>query len=171
LRIDINYLASKLSFFSILTSITASMSIVSLTQKLFNFGLAPLAANYVAYYRKISYFVFGIPAELLGIHLPTALIDFWTLSFICAGAYVKTENLEKARAFRRYRFESPSIKLRLAVFLLFGLTGIGLAIPLSVLSINTYNENDITRDALGHFIVILSLSILFFAINAFAPSP
>lgn len=170
MRLNNNYLVTKNKVITVLTLLTASMSIISLVQKFFNVGLGPLAASYVSYYRKISYFAFGLPAELLDIHLPMALIDFWTLSFICAGAYVRTESLEKARAFRDYNFSSPSIKLRTALFFVWGFTGIGLTIPLSVLSIYTYTENDITRDALKHFGIILGISILFYAVNAFAPS-
>jgi hypothetical protein len=170
LHFNSNHLATKNTAVKILTQLTASMSVISLIQKVFNVGLGSLAASYIGYYRKISYFVFGFPAEFLNIHVPTALIDFWTLSFICAGAYVRTKDLEKARAFRDYNFPSPSIKLRTAVFVVFGLTGIGLTIPLSALSIQTYTENDITRDALKNFAIILAASLLFFALNAFAPS-
>jgi hypothetical protein len=146
------------------------MSVISLVQNILNVGLGTLASSYVGYYRKISHFVFGLPAEFFNIHLPTALIDFWTLSFICAGAYVRTRDLEKARAFRNYNLPSPSLKLRAAVFFVFGLTGMGLMIPLSALFIHTYTENDITRDALKHLSLIIATVLVFFAFNAFAPS-
>lgn len=170
LRLNGNHLTTKKMVTTGFALITASMSINSLIQKLFNVGLVGMAASYVSYYRKISYFIFGLPASLLNVHLPVALIDFWTLSFLCAGAYVRTKNLEGARAFRRYNFSSPSLKLRLAIFFLWGFTGFGLIIPFSVLSITTYTENDITRDALTHLGIVLVFSVLFYAINAFAPS-
>lgn len=170
MRINENYLTTKNKIITVLTLLTASMSMISLVQRLFDIGLGALGASYVSYYRKIFYFLFGLPAELFNINLPIALIDFWTLSFICAGAYVRTENLEGARAFRDYNFSSPSIKLRSAIFLVWGFTGAGLAIPLSVLLISTYTENDIIIDAFKHILIILTISVFFFAINAFAPS-
>lgn len=154
----------------ILTLITASMSLISLFQKIFDIGLINVAATYIGYYRKISYAVFGWPAAIFNLHVPALLIDFWTLSFICAGAYVKTQKMEEARAFRRFNLPSPSMKLRAAVFLIFGFTGIGLAIPLSITSIYTFTENDITRDALKNFLIIVIVTFAFFALNAFAPS-
>ena len=153
-----------------LTIATASISLISLLQKLFNIGLIDIAATYIGYYRKIAYVIFGWPAEIFHFHMPKLLIDFWTLSFISAGAYVKTKDMEQARAFRRFNLQSPSIKLRAAVFLIFGFTGIGLAIPLSITSIYTFTEGDITRDALKNFAIILVVTVGFFVLNAFAPS-
>lgn len=146
------------------------MSVISLIQKLFDVGLFGIMESFIKYYRKISHFVFGLPFELLNIQLPIQLIDFWTISFICAGAYVRTENLKGARAFRNYNFTPPSVKLRTAIFFIWGFTGIGLFTPLSVGSIYTYTEGDITRDALKHLGIILIVSAAFYTINGFAPS-
>lgn len=154
----------------VLTWATATISLISLTQRLFEVGLGTLSAQYLGYYRKIAYAIFGWVPELVGVHLPATIVDFWTLSFICAGAYVRTENLEQARAFRRYNFSSPCTKLRIAIFFVWGFTGFGLAVPLSVTSIHTYTENDIMREALKNFTVVVGATIVFFAINAFAPS-
>jgi hypothetical protein len=153
-----------------LTWIVSIMSLVSLVQKLFDVGLSKFAATYIEYYRKIAYSIFGWPLGIFNLHIPAALVDFWMLSFICAGSYVRAENLEKSRAFRGYNFPSPSLGLRAVVFFIFGFTGVGFFIPLSVLSISTYNENDITRDALQNLAIIMSGTVLFFALNAFAPS-
>jgi hypothetical protein len=43
-------------------------------------------------------------------------------------------------------------------------------IPLSALSIHTYTENDIIRDALKHLSFIIATVLVFFALNAFASS-
>ena len=153
-----------------LTRIVSVISLISLVQKLFDVGLADFAVTYVEYYRKIAYLIFGWPLEIFNLHMPSALVDFWMLSFICAGSYVRTENLEKSRFFRDYNFPSPSIKLRTVVFFIFGFTGIGFFIPFSVLSIYTYTENDITRDALKNLAIIIGGTLLFFVLNAFAPS-
>lgn len=117
MHFDSNHRATKDKAMKILTLLTASMSVISLVQNILNVGLGTLASSYVGYYRKISHFVFGLPAEFFNIHLPTALIYFWTLSFICAGAYVRTRDLEKARVFRSYNLPSPSLKLRAQSFL------------------------------------------------------
>ncbi|GJI89801.1 hypothetical protein [Duganella hordei] len=154
----------------VLTLIVSIISLISLVQKLFDVGLVKVAVTYIGYYRKIACAIFGWPLEIFNFHIPTALADFWTLSFICAGSYIRTENLEKARAFRDYNFSSPSIRLRAIVFFIFGFTGAGFFIPLSVLSIYTYTENDITRDALKSLAIIVCGTVFFFALNAFAPS-
>ena len=99
------------------------------------------------------------------------MIDFWTISFICAGAYVRSKNIETARAFENINFSKSPIKWKIAIFLVFGFTGIGLFIPQSILSINTYTENyAITREAIKNLFKILTAIATFFVINAFAPS-
>lgn len=150
--------------------IIASMSLVSFSQRVLSIGLADMASRLVAYYRQLAHAVFWIPEELLNITLPSSLIDFWALSFVCAGAYVRCKDVEDARAFRNFQLEKPSIKLRAAIFFVFGITGISLFIPLSVLSIYTYTEGDITRDALKNLLVIVSTVFAFFIFNAFSPS-
>ena len=155
----------------VLTLLTATMSAVSLIQKILNVGLSPIASDFIGYYRHISYLVFGLPAKFVGINIPIALIDFWAISFICAGAYVRSKNIEKSRAFCMFNFVDSSIKLRFAVFLLFGFSGLSLYIPLSALSITTYTgDNDITLDALKNLAWILMGIITFFIFNAFPPS-
>ncbi|MFH7566537.1 hypothetical protein [Oceanimonas smirnovii] len=146
------------------------MSLISFIQRFFSVGLGAMASSFVGYYRMLAHAVFGVPAELLGITLPSSLIDFWALSFVCAGAYVRAKNVEDARAFRHLQLKKTSIKLRVAVFLISGLTGLSLFIPLSAMSIYTYTEGDITRDALKNLLVILVVVFGFFIFNAFSPS-
>lgn len=150
--------------------IIAVMSLISFIQRFFSVGLGAMASSFVGYYRMLAHAVFGVPAELLGITLPSSLIDFWALSFVCAGAYVRAKNVEDARAFRHLQLKKTSIKLRVAVFLISGLTGLSLFIPLSAMSIYTYTEGDITRDALKNLLVILVVVFGFFIFNAFSPS-
>lgn len=155
----------------ILSLIVATISAISFIQKVFDVGLIPIANDFISYYRKIAYIIFGLPAELIGISLPIQLIDFWTISFICAGAYVRSKNIETARAFENINFSKSPIKWKIAIFLVFGFTGIGLFIPQSILSINTYTENyAITREAIKNLFKILTAIATFFVINAFAPS-
>lgn len=129
-----------------------------------------MTSSFVGYYRQLSHAIFGVPAELLGIMIPRSLIDFWALSFVCAGAYARSNNVKYALAFRGLNFKSPSKKLRIAVFLVFGFSGAGLFVPLSALSITTYVRDDITRDALKNLIVVMVVLGGFFILNAFSPS-
>ena len=154
----------------ILSLLFATISAISFIQKVFDVGLIPIANDFISYYRRIAYIIFGLPAKLIGISLPIQLIDFWIISFICAGAYVLSKNIETARAFEIIDFGRSPIKWKILIFLVFGFTGIGLFIPLSILSINTYTENYvITREAIKNLFIVLTAIAVFFVINAFAP--
>lgn len=150
--------------------IIASMSLISFTQRLFNIGFGNIASSFVSYYHKLAHAMLGAPAELFGINLPSSLIDFWALSFVCAGAYARAKNIEDARAFRHFQLKRPSIKLRATVFLISGFTGLSLFIPLSAASVHTYMDGDITRNALKNLLIILTIALGFFILNAFSPS-
>jgi hypothetical protein len=157
---------------NILTTITGAISLISLIQRAFNVGLYPVSVSIISYYRKIAFWIFGFVPELLKIHIPSSLIDFWALSFICAAAYVRTKDMEQARAFRKLTSEKFSLGLRLFVFFAFGFTGMSLFIPLALTSVLTYadGEGDITRNALANLAWIIAACIMFFGLNAFAPS-
>jgi hypothetical protein len=132
--------------------------------------LGVMASSFVSYYRKLAHAAFGVPAELIGITLPSSLIDFWALSFVCAGAYVRARNVEDARAFRHLQLKRPSIKLRSAIFFISGFTGLSLFVPLSAVSIYTYADGDIARDALSNLLRISAVVFAFFVLNGFSPS-
>lgn len=168
LKLRRNVLASDA--YTILGWIIASMSLVSFIQRFFSIGLGLMASSFVSYYRKLVYAVFGYPAELIGISVPISLIDFWAISFVCAGAYVRAKNLEDARAFRHLQVKKPSLKLRSAIFLISGYTGLSLFLPLSAVSIYTYTDGDITRNALSNLLIILTVVFAFFVFNGFSPS-
>ena len=167
-----NHLESLLNgkIVKILTILLSIMSLTSAIQRIFSVGLVPLLSSYVNYYHQISHFFIGIPFEWIGIKIPTLLIDFWIVSFVCAGAYAKSKNVEKSRAFENYNFKCPSPALRMAVFFVFGFTGIGLFVPMSALSIYTYTRDDITREALKNTLWVLAGTVFVFFLNAFAPS-
>lgn len=154
----------------VLSLVVATMSVVSFTQKIFNIGLGSMANSYIGFYRQISHALFGVPAELIGIRLPVALTDFWVLSFICAGAYVRSKNIEKSRAFRNYNFTEPSVKLRVIIFFIAGFSGLALVVPLSATSISTYTRDDIMREALKNTVIVLMATVVFFILNGFGPS-
>jgi len=154
----------------VLSLVVATMSAVSFTQKIFSIGLSSMANSYIGFYRQISHSLFGLPAELIGIKIPVALTDFWVLSFICAGAYVRSKNIEKSRAFRNYNFKRPSVKLRVLIFFIAGFSGLALVVPLSATSISTYVRDDIMREALRNFVIVLIATVVFFIFNGFGPS-
>lgn len=156
--------------YTVLGWIIASMSLISFVQRLFSIGLGAIATSFIDYYRRLAHAVFAFPAELFGVDIPDSLVDFWALSFVCAGAYAKSKNVEFARGFSFLKLEGPPIKLRVFVFIIFGFTGIGLFVPLSALSINTYIDGDITRDALKNLAIISLIVVLFYMLNAFSPS-
>lgn len=156
--------------YSVLGWAIASISLISFIQRLFSVGLGAITSSFVDYYRRIAHAVFAVLPELFGIYLPATLVDFWALSFICAGAYARSRNIEFARGFQFLKLERRSKALRIFVFLIFGFTGISLFVPLSVLSINTYVDGDITRDALKNLAVIFVVVVLFYVLNAFSPS-
>lgn len=156
--------------YAVLGWIIASMSLISFVQRVFSIGIGAIATSFIDYYRRLAHTVFSFPAELFGVAIPDTLVDFWALSFVCAGAYAKSKNVEFARFFKFLKLEKQSIKLRVFVFFIFGFTGVSLFIPLSVLSISTYVERDITRDALKNLMIISLIVILFYILNAFSPS-
>jgi len=168
LKFNRNAMASNA--YAIFGWIIASMSLISFIQRFFSVGLGELASSFVSYYRKLAHAVFGVPAELIGITLPSSLIDFWAVSFVCASAYIRAKNVEDARVFRHLQLKKPSIKLRSAVFLISGFTGLSLFVPLSAASIYTYTDGDITRDALSNLLTIFAVVLIFFVLNGFSPS-
>ena len=157
---------------NLLTTTTGAISLISLIQRTFDVGLYPVSISVISYYRKIAFWIFGFIPDLLGIYVPRNLIDLWALSFMFAAAYIKTRDMEKARAFRRFSSGEFSPTLRLFVFFAFGFTGMSLFIPLALISVHTYaeGEGDIMRNALANLVWIAIACLAFFGLNAFAPS-
>ncbi|MDK2743143.1 MAG: hypothetical protein NDI90_09520 [Nitrospira sp. BO4] len=88
----------------VLSILVATMSVISAVQSLLHIGLLPSLEAIVTFYRGLAAFVFGLPAALFGFKLPQPIADFWTVSFIGAGAYVRTPGIERCRAFRTLRW-------------------------------------------------------------------
>jgi hypothetical protein len=85
-----------------LTILVGMISVVSFVQRLFDVGVIAVAKTLIQYYREIAHLVFAAPMELLGIKVPPALTDAWTLSFVGASAYARTPRIELSRFFRRH---------------------------------------------------------------------
>ena len=102
-------------------------------------------------------------------------MDFWALSFIGSAAYVKTENIENTRFFRNREKLTSKPYWKYWLFIIFGISGMGLAVLLSALSPFTYVDGfseelpDVARGAAKNAAFIFGGAIAFFLLNAFAP--
>ena len=100
----------------VLSILAATMSVISFVQSLLTVGLLPSLEAIVTFYRDLAAFVFGLPAALLGFKLPQRIVDFWTTSFIGAGAFVRTPRIEQCRAFRNLPLDPNAIWWKVVVF-------------------------------------------------------
>lgn len=103
-------------------------------------------------------------------------MDFWTISFIGAGAFVRTPRIEQCRAFRNLPLDPNAIWWKVVVFLVFGFSGIGLVMVLSTVSPFTYVDgfyeetSDLARGAAKNVLLVCVGAVVFFAVNAFSLS-
>lgn len=159
-----------------LSVLVGILSVVSFIQHLFDIGVFAVAKEALNYYRSIAYFFFGLPARLLGISLPQELIDLWTLSFIGSAAYVKTENIERTRFFRHREYFTSRPYWKFWLFVIFGVSGLGLVVLFSTISPFTYVDEfseeplDVLRGAAKNAVLILGGAVVFFLLNAFGPT-
>ncbi len=162
--------------FRVLALIVGAMSVVSFTLRIIDVGLLPVAQNLVDYYREIAHFVFAKPLELFGISIPKFLSDAWALSFVGAAAYVRTANIENSRIFRSCPRLRNSPRWKPYLFVVLGVTGLGLFVLLGAASPTTYIDEmhdeplDLSKGAAMNALYIFGLALLFFVINAFAPN-
>ncbi len=160
----------------ILSILAGTMSVISAVQSLFDIGLLPSLEAIVEFYRGLAASFFGIPAALFGLKLPQPMVDFWTVSFIGAGAYVRTPGIERCRAFRRLPLDPQSVWWKVVVFLIFGLSGLGVAMVLSSVSPFTYVDGfyeepmDLMRGTAKNVFLVCAGAIAFFAANAYSLS-
>jgi len=151
-------------------------SLVSFVQRLFDIGVMAIAREIIDYYRTIAYFFIGLPARMIGFHFPGALMDMWTLSFIGAAAYAKTPKIENARFFRRHPAVTEVRYWKFWLLLIFGLSGIGLAVLFGAISPITYVDEfheeplDLSKRAGTNVLYIIGGAIAFFILNAFGPA-
>jgi hypothetical protein len=151
-------------------------SLVIFVQRLFDIGVMAIAREILDYYRTIAYFIIGLPARMIGFHFPGALMDMWTLSFIGAAAYAKTPNIENARFFQRHPAVTEVRYWKCWLLLIFGLSGIGLAVLFGAISPITYVDEfheaplDLSKRAGINVLYIIGGAIAFFILNAFGPA-
>lgn len=103
----------------ILSIVFASLSLISLFQHVFDVGFVSIFSDLIEYYRNASQQLFSIFEFLFTFNIPQALKDLWLLSFIGAGAYIKTPNIENSRLLRNFEISQEKQTLKkLNLFLL-----------------------------------------------------
>ncbi len=159
-----------------LTLLVGVISVISFTQRLFDVGVIAIAKNVIEYYRDIAHLILAAPMELVGIKVPPAVTDAWTLSFVGASAYAKTPRIEQSRFFCRHPELTARKYWKVGLVFLFGITGIGLFVLLSAISPITYVDEfhetplDLSKGAARNAIYIFGGALVFFVFNAFGPS-
>lgn len=160
----------------VLSILAATMSVISFVQSLLAIGLLPSLEAIVTFYRDLAGAVFSLPAALLGFELPRRIVDLWTVSFIGAGAFVRTPRIEQCRAFRTLPLDPKATWWKVIVFLVFGFSGLGIAMVLSAVSPSTYIDGsyeepqDLGRGTAKNVLLVCAGAVVFFAINAFSLS-
>lgn len=162
-----------LRYLSIILSV---VSVVSLIQHIGNVGIKPIFHDFISYYRYVSDQIFGLVGTLFSLDIPRGLIDIWTLSFIGAGAYVRTSDIEGSRLLRKYDTSKFPSYWKFIYFLLMGFSLAGLSIVYSVLQPQIYVDDEfgesytLSRGALKNVVLTLAGAVIFFVLNAYAPS-
>ena len=111
----------------------------------------------------------------MGLELPQPLVDFWTVSFLGAGAYVRTDGIERCRALRSYKLDPQSTLWTVGLFIAFGFSGLGLGIVLSavhpLIYVDDFQEEplDLMKGAALNVLLVGVGAITFFIVKAFAP--
>lgn len=147
-----------------------------MAQHLFNFGVSGVFNDIISYYRHITYQLFYFIGQLISISFPPKLMDLWTISFIGAGAYVRTPNIEFNRLLRNSDIRCFPKYWKFLLFLTMGFSFIGLFLLLSALQPQTYIDQmheepqNLMRGMLKNMLIIILSAIVFFALNAYAPS-
>ena len=156
-----------------LTSILTILSLASLISNFLEIGLNGVIADVVKYYRAVSYEIFSLKGH---IEVNRALVDLWTISFIGAAAYAKSPNINDSRLISRLNLSAFGSYHRIAVFVIFGLSLLGITVIYFALNPITYVDDvheqplDLFKDSAKNLGVISFALLIFFAFNAYAPS-
>ena len=146
------------------------LSLASLIQNIFYTGLKSVFFEIISYYRFIPVSIF----QIMNLNVSKILMDLWVLSFIGAGAYVRTPNIECSRFLRCFNTKRFIKHWRSLYFLILGISLVGCGILLTMLSpfsyIDSMNDEPSTllKGAVKNVILIIFVLLWFFAINAYA---
>lgn len=144
-------------------------------QSLFNIGILETSLIFLSFYRQVAHFIFAAPFELIGVVIPSLVVDFWTLSFVGATAYVQSKDIDKSRYYRQRSEKDLSLYWKIKIWFFFGISGLGLWVFLSSISPITYMNHmhdeplDIAQNAAKNLFLICIATVVFFIINAFGP--
>jgi len=119
----------------ILSIVFASLSLISLLQHITDVGLVSIFSDLVTYYRNASQQLFIIFELLFSINIPQEIKDLWLLSFIGAGAYIKTPDIQNNRLLRNFEISQENKYWKPIFFLLMGSSFIGVSILLTVFNL------------------------------------
>tara|TARA_R110002072_G_scaffold103722_1_gene227561 strand:- start:2771 stop:3280 length:510 start_codon:yes stop_codon:yes gene_type:complete len=156
--------------------ITATISLVSLISSALQTDLSTVAALFLEYYRLVAHSIFQVPASFFGIVFPSFLLDLWMLSFVGAGAYAKTKNIEQSRMLSIYLTDPKPKGWRSLVFFIYGISFMGIPILFATINPFTYFDEihesplDLYKGAAANVLIVLVCAVIFFAMNALAPS-
>lgn len=164
--------------FQILGILVGAASLVSLTQKAFEIGLAPILGDFVSYYRAISDFVFATLPGLWGWEVPQWLSDIWAISFVGTATIRRAQEKYYRNAVRVVpetfwdKFQNTVATLISGIFLIGLLPLIAAVLAIALPSGRAFfsgikaTPSDIWKEVM----TMLTLAALFFCVNAFAPS-
>ena len=159
---------------TVISIVVGIVSLVSFLQLSFNVELKDIFREVINYYRVIANHTIGLPAKIIGIELPQKLLDFWSLSFVGAGAYCRVPKIDQSRALRNSSFTSIR-HWRVILFFIMGICGFGLVIFMWAFSPSIYvddfweKKQDLSRASAFNALIIVLGSVLYFVLNAFFP--
>jgi hypothetical protein len=160
----------------ILSIVFASLSLISLLQHVTDVGLVSIFSDLVTYYRDASQQFFIVFELLFSINLPQEIKDLWLLSFIGAGAYIKTPDIQNSRLLRNFEISQENKYWKPILFLLMGSSFIGIGILLTAFNPSIYTDSMseesqvlMRNSAKNSFVVVIG-ACTFFVLNAYAPS-
>jgi hypothetical protein len=160
----------------ILSIVFASLSLISLLQHVTDVGLVSVFSDLITYYRNASQQLFSAFELLFSISIPQAIKDLWLLSFIGAGAYIKTPDIENSRLLRNFEISQNNKYWKPMLFLIMGSSFIGVGILFSVFNPSIYTDSMseepqvLIRGAARNSFIVAIGACAFFVLNAYAPS-
>ena len=81
----------QFSWFSLFGILLAGMSLFSLAERIFQFGVSQLLVDVVGYYRDFAALLFGWVSLITPLSIPAMIYDCWLLSGICSSAIIRSD--------------------------------------------------------------------------------
>lgn len=159
----------------------SAISVFSLLQNAFEFGVSPILYDFILYYRELGQWVFGWIGWPFGIRIPNWLIDCWILSSVGVSIASRT-------AFRKefpakpgshpFLHASTFLLLPIGIFSLIGILCLifSLSVPVMRYWMHRVGYKPPLKDRVllqltqQETLTFVALLLLFFALNAYGPS-